>query len=227
MVNKSIKLFLKAVCAGCVSIIVLSLVVFLYYHTGIRIENQTGATDYHREANTVLSTMQEGMAWNITDQDGFNNKSVIKKPNILLMGSSHMEATQVKRSENTTSLLCDLLQGDEVYNIGTSGHTIYRCVDNFSSAVDYYNPSDYVIIETNKISLSIDELSAIISGNTEKETASSNTSIVGLMQKIPAVKAIYSQMSLWKNGASNSVEQDSLVVDEEYERKLYEFLDII
>lgn len=50
--------------------------------------------------------MLEGMAWFRMDDNGFNNVDAEDGDlDILLMGSSHMEAVQVDPTENTAYLL--------------------------------------------------------------------------------------------------------------------------
>lgn len=69
-----------------------------------------------------LSNMKEGFSWIKTDANGYNNASIPENVDILLMGSSHMEAVQVSQSENTAALLNTMLPGMKTYNTGISGH---------------------------------------------------------------------------------------------------------
>ena len=85
-------LILKLFLAGTVSFILLSIFSMFYYCTGLRVKSVSGATDYHWEANTLMANMKEGFAWIKTDKNGYNNATIPEEINILVMGSSHMEA---------------------------------------------------------------------------------------------------------------------------------------
>jgi hypothetical protein len=93
--RKSIQLLL----AGAVSLAILSIFTLLYNFSGIHIENPSGATDYKWQSGQRKATMTEGFSWLKMDDSGFNNVAFddvgSEQPDILLMGSSHMEAVQV------------------------------------------------------------------------------------------------------------------------------------
>ena len=94
-----LKQFLKIVMAGLVSLLVLTLVTYVYNFTGIHIKNPYGATDYKWESRQLKSNMTEGFSHFRMDDNGFNNTEhdfIKKEPDILLMGSSHMEAVLYK-----------------------------------------------------------------------------------------------------------------------------------
>lgn len=133
---------LKVMSAGIVSLGILSLFSIAYNYTGVHIDNTDGATDYKWEANQLLTTMGEGYAWFRVDENGFNNCGDKHSPNsdvdILLMGSSHMEAVNVSPKSNTGYILNELIDDKRTYNIGISGHSIYRCVSNLQDAVSCF-----------------------------------------------------------------------------------------
>lgn len=187
----------KIILAGIIALFLLSAFSYAYYHTGLRIKSESGATDYHWEPNALISTMKEGFSWIKTDANGYNNVSIPAQIDILIMGSSHMEAVEVAQNENTVAQLNMLLPDMYVYNIGISGHTIYRCVDNISSAIENFKPTSYVVIETNKIRLDVDEMEAVISGHAVRESASSGGRVMSILQRIPAFKPLYSQIEAW------------------------------
>ena len=96
--------------------------------------------------------MTEGFAWFVSNNEGYNNvydyeaDTVI---NTLVMGSSHMEGYNLMPENNTTNLLQKLL-GQNVYNIGISGHAFPTCAANLKSALKKYKPR-YVVIETSSV----------------------------------------------------------------------------
>ncbi len=91
--------------------------------------------------------MTEGFSWLHVDENGFNNQTVPEHTDVLVMGSSHMEGFNVGKNKNAVALLSQTLPDLSFYNIGISGHNIYRCVDNVEDALDYYQPSKYVVCD--------------------------------------------------------------------------------
>lgn len=187
----------KLILAGLTAVIILSLVAVVYRYEGVHIKNSSGATDYKWEPGQLKSQMVEGFSFLRMDENGFNNAAVIDdQPDILLMGSSHMEAVELMQKDSLAYLLNDMLSPLSTYNIGISGHTIYRCADNFKSAVNRYNPKKYVIIETDRIEFDVDEMKSVIDGSAAP-IPSYDSGLLFYMQKIPAIKVLYSQFDKW------------------------------
>lgn len=187
----------KAIIAGICSIAILSLFCVIYSYDGIHISSHTGATDYVWESGQFKSTMKEGLAWLKMDQNGYNNiKDYSDSPDILLMGSSHMEALQVAEVENVGYLLNELLPDYHTYNIGMSGHTIYRCMDNLPEAIQAYLPQKYVVMVIDSVELSVDDMKSVMNGKAQK-LSSYDSGIMYHLQKIPAIKLIYKQLDDW------------------------------
>ncbi len=218
-----LRLGIKLIIAGIISIMLLSGFTVVYCNSGIHITNTTGATDYKWESGQLKTTMTEGFAWFRMDENGFNNAySIEEKVNNLLMGSSHMEAVEVNPHKNTGYLLNDMGLG-YTYNIGTSGHQIYNCVRNLSDAVNEYKPSGYVLLETDKIELDPDSMKKVLDG-TYPHIPSYDTGIIYQIQKYaPAIKHLYNQIDVWRTGV-NGITDSDINVDVEYENLLEEFL---
>ena len=83
--------------AGAISLVLLSIFSIIYGLSGIHISNSSGATDYKWEPYQFKSTMIEGFACMKLDEYGFNNPncSFITPVDVLIMGSSHMEAVNI------------------------------------------------------------------------------------------------------------------------------------
>ena len=130
--KKILKSVLVACGAGIVSSVILTAFVFIYGFSGIHITNKTGATDYKWESCQLKTTMTEGFSWIRLDDNGFNNLDGVfsLEPDILIMGSSHMEAVNVEKRKSTSAVLSELLPSYSIYNIGVSGHDIYHCAKN-------------------------------------------------------------------------------------------------
>lgn len=208
----------KIIVAGVIAIFVLSGFSYVYSFSGVHVYNETRATDYKWMSRQYKATMTEGFSWMRMDADGFNNVEVPEKEqiNILLMGSSHIEAVNVKPSENIGYLLNEKIPDKYTYNIGMSGHTIYTCVQNLENALKEYAPTEYVIIETDTIHMDTDSMQAVISGN-YPEIPSYDSGGVYLIQKnIPVIKALYKQMDAWisqdiSNDITENVESAAVV----------------
>lgn len=226
--KKIICIFLKLLISGVISILILSVFCFFYSYSGIHIVNDTFATDYKWQSNQFKSNMTEGFAWIKLDKYGFNNiNSHIDDIDILLMGSSHMEAVQIKQEENLSELLNKMLDYN-VYNIGMSGHQIYNIANNFKYAINYYHPNKYIIIETDNIDLNCSTMQKVIDYKFER-IPSYDTGFLFYAQKIPAVKNIYKQLQDWIIVGKHSANKINEAVNNEnsYEMILKKFLKII
>lgn len=241
--KKLIKNVTKLGGACVVGVLILSLINCVYGYTGIHIDNETGATDYVWESNQIKTNLSEGFSWLRMDENGFNNTSEnvekMKRDDldILLMGSSHMEALQVAEDENTGYLLNNSLPDKSTYNIGISGHDIYRVVDNVDNAVLVYQPEEYLVIETATVILDEDEMKQVIEG-TAKKIPSYDSGLIYYLQKIPAIKWLYKNVQDWisqseltfaKKETTSSVALGTVddVDTHTYDETLAEFLDIV
>ncbi len=220
----------KASIAGILAIAILSAVAFFYNFTGIHITNTTKATDYTWMPEQRINNMKEGFSFIKMDENGFNNYNVDDNNiDILLMGSSHMEAYQVKQNENCGYLLNQMMPEYKTYNIGVSGHTIYRITDNIDSALKEYKPAKYVIIETNTIQLDINKMKDVLSGEATA-IESYDSGRLYYLQKIPAFKPLYNQLDNWVNIKPSSNSKGSsgeTIIEDEYCSVLSNFLGLI
>lgn len=188
--RKTARFFISGLC----SVIILSLIMCLYSITPVHMENPNKNTDYIWTPNSVWVKMTEGVSYGKFDYNGFNNKTVIKNPDIIILGSSHMEATEVMQNENTAFLLSQKFNGHHsVYNMGISGHDIYKVCHYLKKSIDIYKKSvKYVVIETSTIDIDSDKLDSAINQNSDF-TKSYNHGIIGAMQKIPFIRIAYQQ----------------------------------
>ncbi len=184
--------FILSVLVCCV---VLSVFVMFYSYAGIHLNNDKKSTDYKWRPNELKTTMTEGFCWLRMDQNGFNNAIISADIDALIIGSSHMEAVQMRHGENVSGRLNSILPL-KTYNIGMSGHTIYRCVDNYKSAVEEFNPKKYSVLETSTVKLSVSEMSSVIEGSSNR-IPSFDSGIIYYLQLIPAFRAIFNQLENW------------------------------
>lgn len=189
---------IKITVAGLASIMFLSVFVYFIGYSGVHIENESGATDYKWEPYQTKTTIYEGFSWLKMDENGFNNVLVKNKDiDILLMGSSHMEAYNVAKNENVGYILNNKMD-EFTYNIGISGHTIYSCFANLNAAIQYYKPQKYVIVETADIELNVEEMQHVLNGEYKKIPSYDTGGLYFIQKKIPAIKSLYKNIEEWK-----------------------------
>ena len=176
--------------------------------------NETGTTDYKWIPNQLRTTMSEGYSWLRMDKNGYNNEIIPESIDILLMGSSHMEAYNVAVHESTASVLNKLLPDFSVYNVGMSGHDIYRVVKNIKSAVSEFKPKKFIVIETDRIRLDKNMIEKVIYGELA-DIPSYNSGLMYFVQRYcPAIKSIYKQIEDWRSSDQITVSTDKTVQSE-------------
>lgn len=203
MIKKSLKALGKTVVAGIIAFVILTLFGFFYYNEPVASANKDGSTDYRREANVLYFYATEGFGQGKTNNDGFSNMFDYDdemKIDILIMGSSHMEAYQVDMRQSTASRLNALLDNKTVYNIGFSGHKFLTCASNLKAALKTYRPTNYVVIVTSSVSFSDEEIALAIDGETpDLPSNAANGGIIGLLRKNPYLHLIKRQMDFYLN----------------------------
>ena len=186
----------KAAAAGLLAFLLLCLFCFFYSNIPVHSTNPTGATEYRWEAGRFYSRMTEGFALGKTNNDGFNNLRDYtpgETIDVLLMGSSHMEAYNVSQDKSTAAVLNRLFDGERyVYSIGTAGHTLPYCVKHLGAALDVYAPGQYVLLETVSLNLTPADMEAAVDG-TLADIPSHTGGLVGLLQRVPLLRLLYTK----------------------------------
>ncbi len=193
--------FVKICLAGCVSLFFLSLFCLIYEYSGVHITNEEKYTDFKWEPNQWYVTMTEGFSWFHMDTNGFHNAAAIDREDVdvLLMGSSHIEAVQIATGDTSAALLNVSLTNMNVYNIGTSGHTLCHCINNLQYAAEKFSNAEYIIIGTDSVDLSEDEMNKVMLGEYERIYSYDNGIIYQLQRKVPAIKTLYRKIGTWKS----------------------------
>lgn len=196
-ITKKAAIIAKFFLAGITAILLLSILLAGYYTIPVHSPNIQGGTDFVWEPNSFWIKQTEGISFGKFDAHGFNNDSVINNPDILVLGSSHMEAMDVMQDENAASILRDSLNGKyTVYNKGIAGHNFFKICQHLPKNLEVYNPSPkFVIIETSSPIVSQEDVKKVFS-NQNEYFKSYNTGIVGLMQKSPFLRLLYLQIDL-------------------------------
>lgn len=203
-----LKWTIKAISAEFLTILLITLFSYFYSYSGIHVANTSGATDYVWESGQRKAGMEEGISYLHMDGNGYNNHSALGNSDVdyLLMGSSHMEAVNVAQTKNTGYLLNQLLPGN-TYNIGISGHTIYRCVKNLDAAVEEYHPIN-IIIETDRVDIDVNEVRQVIDGEMGVIPSYDSGVLYYLQKYVPGVKVLYNQVSDWMSQDSGAVKME-------------------
>ena len=189
---KTLRKVCKVLLAGLLSIVILSILMCGYNWTPVHIENEKGNTDYVWTPNSIWVKMTEGISWGRFDANGLNNASVIENPDMLLLGSSHMEATNVRQNQNTAYYLNKKLCGRySIYNVSVAGHDLYKVCQYLPKNLELYEPKA-VIIETDSVVLTEKDIQKVLSGNVE-HTPSYSSGLIGTLQRIPFFRVVYRQ----------------------------------
>lgn len=185
---------IKLAGAGLLALITLTIMCFFYYNPGTHISSNNGATDYVWEKEKFYCKATEGAAYGRIDSRGYNNEAVPERIDILMMGSSHMEAFNVSQDENAAASLNEKFNGKKtVYNIGMSAHKFYYCAKNLSGAIVEFKPAKYVVIETNTLNFNKKSLDQAASG-TLKKIPSYDSGLLYQLQRNQYFKLLYKQL---------------------------------
>ena len=190
-----LKWLLKAAAAGIAAIAILCGLLCFYDIVPVHEENKKGNTDYVWPANSVWVKATEGIAFGKFDANGFNNITITDDPDIIVLGSSHMEATNVMQSENAACLLSKKLEDRySVYNMGISDHNFFKVCQYLPVDLELFDPvPKVVIIETSTVRITKKKADKVISSSLG-HVPSHSSGIVGMLQKIPFFRAVYHQV---------------------------------
>ena len=189
--------------AGVIAIVLLSLFSLVYYNPPIATEQPDSATNYKFVSNKNWAFMLEGMGFGKTDNLGYNNAyyTDCSNPDIVFVGSSHLEALQVSQDANCVYLLNQMFDNDEqddnnfkCINLGVSGHAFEVSACNFKYVVDKFPNSKYIFIETSNVQFSSEVLDDVIAGKYHTPIEQKGF-IAETAQKIPFVRLMYKKFN--------------------------------
>lgn len=154
----------KIMLSGLLALLLLSPVAVLYDFKGISVTCLDGSTIEKDLPYNLIVNGVEGYGINRADYNGYinaDNTPISEKPvDILLMGSSHVEGLHVMQKENIAEFMNTLIPDMRTYNIGVSGHVFTECINNLPDAIKTYDPTAYVVIETDTVIFSKDSMQA-------------------------------------------------------------------
>ena len=235
--KKTLSIFFKCILAGSLAVIILSAVCFIYSYGPIGIEDSTNSTTKKNYPCSYSANMTEGFAWKKTDENGYYNESaeLAIDPEILIIGSSHIEALQVPTENSVASLLNKKYK---TYSLGVSGQFIDSCIQRISFAVDEYKPSKYVILETDGSPLSLEDMENAINHFGEPNNNIPVYSRLSGYKRdiykfirtyIPSAMEIMNKVNNWKTmdirGGGKSSDE-AFIFSAEYESALNKFIEL-
>ena len=155
----------KVLAAGVTAFVLLCLLCAFYYRTPMYETNRLGNTDFAYAPGARWMQMTEGMSWGRFDDWGFNNPEVIENPDILVLGSSHMEATYMQQQELLSVRLENLLGGGiRVYNMGISGCHLPQTLQYLPRTLEVFKePPRLLLIEAHDLSITEEQAEQILS----------------------------------------------------------------
>lgn len=201
--KKFVAYLFKCIIAGAISLVLLSLFSLVYYNPPIATEQPDSITNFRFAPNKSWSFMLEGVGFGETDSLGYNNAYYDEclNPDIVCIGSSHLEALQVPQDANCVYILNQMFDKDnesdnnfKCINLGMSGHSFEVSASNFKYVADKFPNSKYILIETSNVEFSLDVLDDIIAGNFHTPIEKKGF-IAETAQKVPFIRLMYKKFS--------------------------------
>lgn len=157
------KIWHKATLAALCSFCLVNFLCMFYYSAPGDLYRNNGATKSIRVPQSYYVNTAEGFGIIHFDKNGYNNMDgKLKEPYVLIMGSSHMEATYVQQHQNTSAILNNLLGGTEtelrVYNIAHANNPLPDIIKGFSAGIEEFPDSCAIVIEIYDTSFPIPDL---------------------------------------------------------------------
>lgn len=199
--------------SGVLALTILSSLCLIYYNPPIAVAQPDGYTNFKFEPDSSWSFMTEGNGRGSINSLGYNDPQNLEtgKKSICFLGSSHTEALQVDMEKNFVSLLEAMINSDEVasndyqcLNLGVSGHSFGVVASNFQNFANSFEQVDYVVIETDNIEFSEEELEKML--NEEYHSDLGTRSFAHeFFQKIPYMRLLVKQYNESQKSSSSSV----------------------
>ncbi len=193
--------------AAVLAFLGLSLFCEVYYHLPVRVEDPDGATNYRWAPNAFYSRGTEGFAWGKMNNEGYVNPGDYREGDpvdILIVGSSHMEALQLPMKDATVMRLSDRFRDAKVYNIGMSNHDLLSCCSNLEAALKKYQPSRCAVIETINIIFSDYEFEEVMRGRTFHESVPAQGILSGFARQNHFLRLLHSQLESYQKAAAGA-----------------------
>ena len=201
--KKTVQILFKCMIAGIISIVLLSLLSLIYYNPPVATPQPDWTTNFKYKENSKWSFMLEGVGYGTTDELGYNNAyyTDCSQPDIVVMGSSHLEALQVPQNANCVYLLNEKFDKDTLpdndfkcLNLGVSGHALEVSFSNFEYVTEKYKSAKYIVIETSNVEFSPTMLDEIAEGKFHAPEEEKGF-VEKLVQKSPYLRLMYKKIN--------------------------------
>lgn len=194
--NRILRMIGKVLLSGILAFAVLTVGCMLYYNLPVHYTCEDGASDYRWESHKFYSTWKEGFAWGRTNNEGYMNAfdyTPQTQVDVLILGSSHMEARNVAPDKSAAALLNERMPEKTVYNLGLSSHAFLTCASNLQTALEKYAPTDCVI-ETSTLAFSNQDIQLTVNGEFP-EIDSHSEGVLALLQSNQYIRLAYKQIT--------------------------------
>ena len=201
--KKTVEILFKSVIAGIISIILLSIFSLIYYNPPVATQQSDLVTNFKFKENSNWSYMMEGFGFGTTDELGYNNAyyTDCSEPDIVFVGSSHLEALQVPQKDNCVYLLNEKFDKDNLpyndfkcLNLGVSANAFEVSVSNFPYITDKYKDAKYIVIETYNVEFSSAMLDEIAEGKFHNPEVEKGL-VHKIARSIPYIRLIYKKIN--------------------------------
>lgn len=215
-----------------VALVALDLFCYGYYNPAGYEWDEYRATDTIREPGAFTARAREGFAWATIDDNGYNNAQVPGEDGVfvLMMGSSHTEGLYVKPGEDVSSQLHARLmeRGLEgcVYNIGISAHTLMRNAANLERALSRFEPTGYVVLETQEVKFGKSSVEKALNDSFERQPWTESV-ISDFISRRPLLRTLYRQWEVLMNGGDEEEAQAEVTAEQlaQYEAALTQLME--
>ena len=215
--KKVIIQLLKFALSSVIAIAVLSVFAIVYDNSPVTVPTNEPFTNSKYQSRQFWSYMKEGFGYGTIDKDGFNNAYLPDDfvprtdTDILILGSSHIEAAQIPEDKNLVYLLNDKLHSDNstdndlmCYSAGVSGSFIVYTTSTCKYAKDSFDGLDYIVFEAGSLDYPDDLIDGYLAGKYDTHYKGPGT-LKALAQTIPAARMIYHNFEdLIKNEFANT-----------------------
>ena len=191
---KFLTVSLKIIVSGILALIILSAGCYFYYNQPSHYTDKDGVTGYRNEVNVFYCLGREGFGLGYTNNEGYTNvEDYVPSSEIelLLMGSSHMAASNIIQEYSAASLLSSEY-GVKVYNVAMPGHQFHVCAAGLRAGISKYRPSKFTIIETSAVGITEKNVNDILH-NTVSKPSAYDKGILSLLRRNNYLRLLYHQ----------------------------------
>ncbi len=230
--KKIVGYLFKCILAGIISVIILSSFSLIYYNPPIATPQPDFITNNKFVPDLRWSFMLEGFGFGKTDQTGYNSAYYdnCTEPDVIFIGSSHMEALQVPQEKNCVYLLNEMLDKDELQynnlkclNLGVSGHFFEATASNYKYIAEKFKGTKYAVIEVFDTRFPSSKLDEIIEGKFHTPLEKKGV-IYETAQRIPFFRLMYKKINEAKSAKVDTAVADDGNVspsEEEWDMEIY------